>query len=113
MTLADLRPALDPATDAFGVAATVTPKDGTPVSASVIAYPLRPEEPWIGPLADRVFAGGPSGDVRPRFAVRKDQVPTLPAGSTIVIAAGPEAGTWKASHVDSVSDPQLHKVAVR
>jgi len=91
----DLRPSNDLVFGLTGVAATVTPRDGSPVDTVVS---------WLAPSTARLVAGEPIEDQRWRVAVRRDHVDSLPVGSTILAPRPPEfpdARTWV---VDAVED---------
>lgn len=92
----DIRPALAPFFAAFGVAATVTPLGGGPVDTTVV---------WAGPPSMVVEANAEPSlvDQRARVAVRRDEVPELPPGSTI-LAPTLAGGTPRLFFVDRVED---------
>ncbi len=100
--MAELRPPLSPPFAIFGVAATVTPLGGAPVATTII---------WVktgvfGSFAAFAAALGTPSDPRPRCRLRRDQVPSLPIGSTIV-APPPQGGaaqTFSVDLVDTLAD---------
>jgi hypothetical protein len=109
----DVRPLLDPIFNAFGVAALVTPKGGSPISTTAV---------WLGPrvgIEVGTVAGrsvGPSSsipDMRSRWRLRRDEVATLPIGSTIFAASAPggRVSTWVVERVDNL-DPEVLDVVV-
>ena len=104
----DLRPSLDPAFAAFGVAATVTPAGGAPVAATVIGQADLM-------LVQEANADPTIVDYRRRVAVRISEVPELPVGSTILAPAGfVLSGAATLYTVDLVEDldPEVHHARV-
>ena len=103
----DLRPPVGAFTTAFARSATVTPVGGTAIVADVIweQEPLEPASQQVG--------ASPSAVANHRLLayVRRDEVSTLPPGSTI--AGGPEHNqkTWRVHSIDA-SDPDYHIAAV-
>ena len=104
----DLRPALIPMFTAFGVAATVTPLGGAPVTALVIGgSPLQVTQEA---QADPVIA-----DFRRRCSVRKSEVATLPVGSTILAPEGFVLGQPLVTYVVDLTedlDPEVWHAVV-
>jgi hypothetical protein len=103
--MADLRPSLAPLLRAFGVAATVTPPGGAPIATTVIAL--------AGGDAEYPAGGELTVTEHHRvLAVRRDEVPTTPSGTVIVLLEGADAGSYI---VDSVltQDAEVTKVLVR
>ena len=99
--MAELRPPLDPLFRAFGVPATVTPPGGLGIATTVIVGARHGVFPGTGaPLTIAEF--------NRIVTLRRDQVPSAPADTVIVTAAG----TFK---VDGVAreDDQLVAVTVR
>lgn len=101
----DLRPALAPIFDALGTAAIVTPLDGSPVDTSVI---------WEAPPSATLQSFDPIADFRPKVGIRRDHVPTLPVGSTILAARPPEFPDPRTFTVDAVEDmdPDVYRAEV-
>jgi hypothetical protein len=101
----NLRPPLDPFAAAFGLAATVTPAGGGPVSTSVIWVQTQVEGDSVG--------GGRVSDLQWRLRVRRDEVPSLPPTSTIVCPppAGGAPQPWTVERVDS-RDPDYFSAQV-
>lgn len=105
----DARPDLDSlfavGDGCFGVEAIVTPADGSPVDTAII---------WESPSTVEVIADAPIGDLRILAAVRRDEVATLPVGSTILAARPPEysdARTWTVDRVFDM-DPDVYYAQV-
>jgi hypothetical protein len=104
----DLRPALTPALAAFGIAATVTPKDGAPVVVTVIDAG-RPAPPAVGALG---MAPAAIVELRKVVAVPRDSVPSLPVGSTILVDLdGAGARVWRVDRIDAFM-PDEYRVVV-
>jgi hypothetical protein len=106
--MGDLRPALDPAFEAFAVAATVTPLGGTAVVTSVIG-----SAPSM--LMPEANADPSMADFRRRVAVRKSAVPDLPVGSTILAPAGFLFGNPLVLYTVDLTenlDPEVHHARV-
>lgn len=104
----DLRPSLDPAFMGFGVPATVTPAGGAPVTTTVIG-----QEPLM--FAVEANADPAIMDYRRRVAVRIDEVPELPVGSTILAPKGFKAGgapTLYTVELLENLDPEVHHARV-
>jgi|SRR5689334_10060375 len=103
----DLRPALDPIFNLFGVSATVTVPGGSPVATVVV---------WSGSGAG-VFPAPPAElqvtELRRRLAVRRDHVPTMPTGTEIV-APELKGGTPQTFKVESIEreDEQVFVVVL-
>lgn len=104
----DLRPPLTPFFDTFAIPAVVTPLNGDPVNASAI---------WIGSLLmiARTMGGLPAPmDLRPRIALRRDEVPDLPLGSQILaprlLGGTPE--TWIVDKIEDPTDAETHTAIV-
>ena len=77
--MGNLLPPLGPALAAFGVAATVIPKGGTPVVTTVIR--LRgASPPAVGTLG---MSAAAAVDLRPVVSIPRSAVPELPPGSTL------------------------------
>ena len=110
MSALDLRPPLSVYFSAMGVAATVTPKGGSPVATSVV---------WAGPEAGPDFGSlvqrgmDQVPNLRPRLAVRRDEVAALPVGSVISAPAlaGGTPRLWTVERVDDL-DPEVFDVVV-
>lgn len=101
---ADLRPALDPFFVAFGVDATATPPGG-------------PSTPTVVIVEKAAATVPPSGDPsateqRTVIHVRRDQVPSLPSGTVIVVTEGEDAGIYTLDELIN-DDGQIARVAVR
>jgi len=94
--LLDLRPELTSSFAAFGVPAIVTPFGGEAIETTVI---------WPAPPSMVLEANAdPSvADQRARVALRRDEVPDLPSGSTI-LAPPLRGGTPRLFIVDRVED---------
>lgn len=107
MTALDLRPAVGMFADIFGVPATVTPLVGSPIETTAIR--INPSPGAVGSLTSRGSDQVP--EQRVRLRLRRDHVATLQVGSTIVIASGPDAGTWTAERVNDL-DPEWLDVVV-
>lgn len=105
----DERPVLDDLLEPF-LAATpalfTAPPGLVGLEADVVRVP-----PGGGGLP--IHAAAQIEDTRPRFAFRRDQVDSAPAGSTFVIAAGPDAGTWRVERDDRTIWDELLTVVVR
>lgn len=98
----NLRPPLASAFSSFGVSALVTPVGGSPVTVVVVR---------MGPsVANPGIVADPSVmDTRPRFRLRRSEVASLPIGSTIAIANGPDSGTFTVERTESL-DPEILQV---
>jgi hypothetical protein len=106
--MGDLRTALDPAFEAFAVAATVTPLGGVGVVTSVIG-----SAPYM--LTAEANADPSIADFRHRVAVRKSAVPELPVGSTILAPAGFVFGNPSVLYTVDLTedlDPEVHHARV-
>lgn len=103
----DARPALAPFSAAFARSATVMPAGGAPVTADVL-WDQEADAP-----ADRNLGASPIGTVNYRVVawVRRDQVPSLPLGSTIVGGPEHQQKTWKVQS-NSSFDPDYHVATV-
>lgn len=89
--------------------AVVTPYGGAAVDATGVQW----EQETPNPAEQTVGAGVASGVNRRQVAwIRRDQVPTLPAQSTIVGGPAQNATkTWRVVSVDA-SDPDYHIAVV-
>lgn len=98
--MSDLRPQLDPIFSALGSAAVVTVPAGVPIATRVI----RNARGLVFPAGDNLTVN----ELRRTLALRRDEVPVLPSGTTIVIGAD----TFT---VDSVvqQDDEVAEVLVR
>ena len=87
--------------------ATVTPLGGVAVSTVVQWDQVQ------GSPSDHAVGAGPAASTNRRIIayVRRDHVPNLPVGSTIVGGPAHRQGSWKVITVDP-SDPEYHIVAV-
>lgn len=93
--MSDIRPSNAVIFAALSQAATVTPAGGSPVTTTVV---------WLAPTTNRLQGLEPMEDLRPRCAVRRDLVATLPVGSTISAARPPEFASPRTWIVDRVED---------
>jgi hypothetical protein len=88
--MADVRPPLGVFFSEFGVAATVTVPSGSPVAATVI---------WLAPQLFQIPTEVDERLSEPRkvLALRRSEVATAPAGTTIVAPekAGEASKTWR------------------
>jgi hypothetical protein len=103
--MADLRPPLDAFERAFGVDGVVTPAGGSAIAMTMLADVKPPAELRIGADPDIAITG-------PIFTVRRDKVPSLPQGSTILAprVKGQAATLWKVDQVDDTDPEYFHAV---
>lgn len=110
MNAADLRPPLDVIFAAFAMPATVTPLGGSPTPASVtwegVDTQLRIRSAYL-------LGAGDLSDLRPKVAIRRVEVSSLPIGSTIEGAdhAGGTVKTWRVDEVYD-TDPEIFRAVV-
>jgi hypothetical protein len=100
--MADLRPPLDPIFAAFSVPAIITPVNDAPITAEWVRVDI------MTPANLRIrtaflIGAGEVGEQRPIFAIRRDQVSTLPVNSRVEAADidGAPVNLW---NIDSVND---------
>ena len=111
MTSLDLRPDLDTPFRVFGVPATVAPKDTGEEIATTVLWPVMPRmtpAEMVPGIAPAVVLNN-----RESIDIRRDQVPSLPTGSTIWAprTLGGTVCAWRVVHVDA-SDPDVWSVQV-
>lgn len=83
----------------------VTPLGGAPVTTTV-----QWDQEDATPADQQVGSGAASAvNRRPVVYVRRDQVPSLPMGSTITGGPAHNVKSWKVVSIDSASDPDYHK----
>jgi hypothetical protein len=82
--------------------ATVTPVGGSPISTAVIVNPA-------GRADMQIQASAVVVDAHPTISLRRDQVPDLPPGSTIVAAPYPGAAakTFRVTRIDRAEEDVL------
>lgn len=102
----DLRPPFAAALDAFGVAATVTLPDGSPVATRVV---------WQPPITEEYPTGSDHRRATPRrrLALPVVDVPLVPRG-TIILApevSGDPSSEWSVDETERV-DNDHHRVVV-
>lgn len=100
--MSDIRPPVAPFLGVFGVAAMVTPFGGRPVATTAIRHDR--------PSASELLAD-PTVLEKRWFSLPVVDVGSLPRASTMVIADGPDAGTWMIERVDSI-DGEFWRVVV-
>jgi len=105
--VADLRPDLGIVFgDSLGAAATITPPGGAAISTRVVVHPPRFAEFLPG-------STNPGGQQIREISLRRDQVSSVKANTTIQITEGAESG--KTYTVDAISgeDAEVVRVVVR
>lgn len=105
--MTDLRPSLTAAFRDFGLPATVTPPEGSPISTTGIWVTLQTVDVPFGTEA-RV------GEARRVIALRRDQVPSAPRGTVISMAeqAGQAAKSWRVDGLDRADEGDVIRVVV-
>ena len=109
MSGADLRPSIDDALAAFGVAATVTrpAPDNTPIETTGF---------WVSPLEEAQPYGTAFQRRDPRrvFVLSRIDVPTLPPGTVIEAAEydGDTVKTWRVDTLDRAVEPDSYRAVV-
>ncbi len=103
----DLRPSITPAFADFGLPVTITPPGGSPISTTGI---------WVTPQTIDVPVGAEArvAEAYKVLALRRDQVPSAPRGTTILAAeqAGGPSKTWKVDGVERADEPDVLRVVV-
>jgi hypothetical protein len=106
----DARVDFEPLLEAFGVPATVTrpaPDDDPIETVGIWLQPLNLDEPAGSSFTRRAT-------IRV-FAIRKDDVPTMPLGTTVEAAerAGDTVRTWKVDGTDMEDPDHIRALLVR